>query len=644
MPHMPRRDAVLKMIADGTIVRPGMFTAPERKTSPPTKPVAPATPGRMLYQRPRHRPRDPIGEVFAYGVTTVPARLAGVLPRTIDSLAEAGFTKPRLFVDGARDAQPWAKFGLKITTHYPQVRTFGNWVMGLWELYLRNPNAELYAIFQDDIVCCRNLRRYLQYIDIPEDGYVNLYTHHANQKLSKGKHGVFLANQRGLGALGLVFSRKAVAVLLASSYMVHRPQRTEERHLGWKSVDGAIVTALSKAGFREYCHDPSLVQHTGDESVMGNRRSSPARAPNFLGERSDAMSLCRRPVPVTRKPRVAVLTPVLGWGGTERWTYEFIRAVQDEYDVTVGVVNDQRLANPGAVEALRELAPVVVQHSRQFPAWLRDFDLIKAWGVLNLARMVRKTTAPIIGCCHGEDVGWTKRWVDDASSCVTHWVAVSKAALSPLASVHDSRRTVIYNAIDAARCLPTRPREQIRTALGFGAGDFVIGYLGRLSSEKRVPVIADAVGVLGGNFRGLVVGDGNQRGKINRHGGRVVVAPHTFAIGDMLAAMDCIVGICDHEGFWRVGLETAIAGVPLVSTRAGILREIAEQHGVLWEEVPAGVDAAGVASAVQRLREAGGKPGRTERMRQVAGAYSLERFGTAWKALMGRLVHSARHP
>jgi hypothetical protein len=42
---------------------------------------------------------------WAYGITTVPSRLTTLLPRTITSLAAAGFDKPHLFVDGGTAAQ-----------------------------------------------------------------------------------------------------------------------------------------------------------------------------------------------------------------------------------------------------------------------------------------------------------------------------------------------------------------------------------------------------------------------------------------------------------------------------------------------------------------------------------------------------------
>lgn len=346
-----------------------------------------------------------------------------------------------------------------------------------------------------------------------------------------------------------------------------------------------------------------------------------------------------------RRRRLAILTPILGYGGTERWTVELIQAIRDEWDIEVGVLIVDDESPRGAVDAIRDLCPVSFLTLEQFPAWCRQFDAIKSWGLSKLPDVVKGYAGPVIATSHGEDLVWTKRWIDHSKRAVTHWTAVSPAAVAPLkaAGIADDRITVIYNAVDAERCRPTRPRDETRAALGIKPGEYVVGYLGRLSLEKRVPVIADAVGLLAGDYRGLVVGDGNWLKKINWHGGRVVIRPHTFEIGNVLAAMDCLVGLCDHEGFWRVGVEAALAGVPLVSTRVGILREIAEEHGVLWEEVPAGIDTAGLAKAIKRLRAtthwaAGGEPGRVTRLRAVAQTYSMERFGRAWKDLLGRLV------
>lgn len=232
--------------------------------------------------------------VWTYGVTTVPKRRNDLLPRTLQSLALAGFDKPRLFVDGDVDIPSWqGQFTLEVTTRTTSMRTFGNWILGLAELYIRNPNCDRYAMFQDDLVAYRNLRQYLEEVPYPPKGYQNLYTFPANQtlfpkvgKTVRQQIGWRLSNQRGLGAVGLVFSREAVTVLLVHQHIVDRPQ---DAMRGWKSIDGGIVTAFRKAGWAEYVHNPSLIQHTGLRSSMGNKPH--AQAKSFRGEAFNAMDL-----------------------------------------------------------------------------------------------------------------------------------------------------------------------------------------------------------------------------------------------------------------------------------------------------------------------------------------------------------------
>lgn len=240
-------------------------------------------------------PPNPRAMKWAYGVTTVPSRRRDLLPRTLASLKAAGFCEPRLFVDGDKDGESWEReFGLSVTARYPAVRTYGNWYLAMLELYIREPTAERYAIFQDDFVTVKNLKAYLSKAPYPERGYLNLYTFPANQALaplaSPGGVGAgfYKSNQKGRGAVALVFSREAVVTLLSSHHMAERPMHATR---GWKAVDGGIVTAMEKAGWCEYVHDPSLTQHVGDVSSMGNKQHK--KAETFPGERFDAMTLLR---------------------------------------------------------------------------------------------------------------------------------------------------------------------------------------------------------------------------------------------------------------------------------------------------------------------------------------------------------------
>lgn len=243
---------------------------------------------------------------WSYGVTTVKLRKDDLLPRTLKSLSNAGFPNPRLFVDGDTDWRAWKNHftTLEITCR-DKILTHGNWVLSAYELFIREPNADLYAIFQDDFITYKNLRSYLESCKYPDGntskaenvhrGYWNLYTFPENQKLipmagrtGRQAYGWFPSNQRGKGAVALVFNRECLLALLQSPHMMERPMSATR---GWKAVDGGIVTGLRKAGWMEYVHNPSLVQHTGKVSSMRNKEHELAKS--YQGEGYDALEILK---------------------------------------------------------------------------------------------------------------------------------------------------------------------------------------------------------------------------------------------------------------------------------------------------------------------------------------------------------------
>lgn len=226
---------------------------------------------------------------WQYGVTTIRRRAETTLPQTLKSLITAGFERPHLFVDGDYDGMWWkTQFGLDVTCHYPKLRTFGNWVLALASLYILKPDADRYAVFQDDFVTYHNLREYLDRVPYPQNGYMNLYSFPENERLANGAIGFYPTQQTGQGAVALVFSQQAVRVLLSTEYMVNRPQDPSK---GWRAVDGGIVSAMKSVGWREFVHNPSLVQHIGHVSSMGNGRH--AQSKTFRGPDYDALKLLK---------------------------------------------------------------------------------------------------------------------------------------------------------------------------------------------------------------------------------------------------------------------------------------------------------------------------------------------------------------
>lgn len=250
---------------------------------------------------------------WSYGLTTVPSRLDNLTRRTLKSLEAAGFPDPWIFLDGAGSypIHLVSEYGrYKTTFRNPPVRTFGNWILSLWEIYLRNPQADRFAIFQDDIVACRNLRSYLEKCEWTPKTYQNLYTVPGNAHPRRGQIGWHPAVLPGKGALALVFDRDALWQVLRGVDISTRPlvvgREVNAFPRSWKGVDAAVVDSLTKVGYREMIHWPSLVQHTGmcDEkdapkagpdpvSVSANSRKAPSDC--FLGEDADAGLLDRLP-------------------------------------------------------------------------------------------------------------------------------------------------------------------------------------------------------------------------------------------------------------------------------------------------------------------------------------------------------------
>lgn len=235
---------------------------------------------------------------WAVGVTTVPERICMMLPRTIDSLRRGGFESPRLFVDGAKDIREYEHFGLECTLRWPRIRAWGNWWLAFNELFIRQPHADRYALFQDDILTVRNLRQYLEATEYPHRAYLNCAIYPQNHE--PGRKGWYKAPSgkngwRGFGAQGLIFDRQAMFTLIGEKLddFTHKPTAipTQQAPGGkaYESIDGAVVSKLETFGIMEHVHGPSLITHIGDVSAIGHSRQPDIVG--FPGEDFDAMML-----------------------------------------------------------------------------------------------------------------------------------------------------------------------------------------------------------------------------------------------------------------------------------------------------------------------------------------------------------------
>jgi glycosyltransferase involved in cell wall biosynthesis len=144
-------------------------------------------------------------------------------------------------------------------------------------------------------------------------------------------------------------------------------------------------------------------------------------------------------------------------------------------------------------------------------------------------------------------------------------------------------------------------------------------YVGRLSPEKNVDTLVEAVGDL--NL--VVAGDGPLRKRVPNALGAV---PHA-EVERLLERASVVVAPCEREGFGLAAAEALAFGRPVVAAAGGALLELVAdgETGLLVQPR----DAPALREAVQRLL---GDPELRERLGRAARARARERFG--WDAVI----------
>lgn len=131
-------------------------------------------------------------------------------------------------------------------------------------------------------------------------------------------------------------------------------------------------------------------------------------------------------------------------------------------------------------------------------------------------------------------------------------------------------------------------REAARRELGVGAGAFLVGFVGRLSREKGVDVLLEALSGLDEvPWRASLVGDGPAREALERQTRELRMEPRVRFHGRvpdasrLFPAFDVFALSSRTEGTPVVLLEAMDAGVPVVATRVGGVPDVVGREEAL---------------------------------------------------------------
>jgi glycosyltransferase involved in cell wall biosynthesis len=219
-----------------------------------------------------------------------------------------------------------------------------------------------------------------------------------------------------------------------------------------------------------------------------------------------------------------------------------------------------------------------------------DADVLLSWGV-SLDEYLGDVRPPLsVQVLHG-DGPYNRLLLNGSRRSIDHLITVSHSVHSRIAP--DVPASVIYNGIDTARLARRQPEGALRRRLGLQPDDFIVGYVGRFATEKRVSVILEAVARLPERFKSVLVGWGPLLGSLREQAerdlpGRCTIASVRDELGDVYRMMDAVCLMSDQEGFPLVMLEAMHCGRPFVATPVGGVAEIIEDrvNGLITDGSP----------------------------------------------------------
>lgn len=201
-------------------------------------------------------------EKWAVGITTS-ARKHPTIVKTIKALEHAGWDTGMIF------AEPGSYIDCGSNWDYvyrsKQTGIFGNWILGLYELFIRNINADAFFMTQDDIVMSPNSRKYLEdalwFTDQPH--LVSLFGPNAiDQDPSVGWRETSIYNG---GPNAIIMSHETVQEILSSLtplryYGVQHQKKVSFDDLG-------IFKLMSEKNWSVFYPKPSIGDHIGHQST-----------------------------------------------------------------------------------------------------------------------------------------------------------------------------------------------------------------------------------------------------------------------------------------------------------------------------------------------------------------------------------------
>lgn len=256
---------------------------------------------------------------WTVGVVTAPRQDASYLNQTLESLRRAGWSEPMVF------AEPGSFFpdNTKVIQRPKQYGDWTNWATGFYELLLSEPDTDYFLMTEDDVIMCRDSKRYLEHAlpNLGDFGSLSLYTPSTRHRCNfRGFHNE-LRGCNTWSTVTVVMARKqAISFFSDPDTQRHRFEdifgfedqywccsKTDPRN----SIKDAVLGHWAqKNNLAVYYHTPALAEHIGDLSTLTDQPSTienGRRSLDFVGEDHDLSDWLTQPVMIRTKSTIGLV-------------------------------------------------------------------------------------------------------------------------------------------------------------------------------------------------------------------------------------------------------------------------------------------------------------------------------------------------
>lgn len=317
------------------------------------------------------------------------------------------------------------------------------------------------------------------------------------------------------------------------------------------------------------------------------------------------------------KTKYALWQPI-EYGGMERWAIALTKHLP-----TFGIIPKRKdiIPDQEVYNSLTSLAKVVTVEDAVY----HEKQIINSF----VTDQVVPKGADIISVAHG-NCKWTKEYIERASGHSKALVGVSPKTSKLVTEWTGRPCTTIENGVDTSVLENTATREEMRRFFGIPQDAFVVGYTGRQTSEKQIPLLLQSISKIPDAW-GLIVGWPCQ---VDMHSiadslgvsDRVrIVPPIEGPIANALVAMDVFCLLSQKEGFGLSIMEAMMFGLPIVTTNVGVVENLQEKHGDFLESIVSPDDSPyRIAEAIQRA----------DRCKLDLSFYTAESMAKRWEAFL----------